>query len=65
MKSDDLIAFQREAAQVISAKIAQEQGYISQTLSLESQNKPPENMATYLQLLRFVYFGLLNELRGG
>jgi adenylate cyclase len=36
LKSDDLIAFQREVAQIISAKIAQEQGYISQTLSLES-----------------------------
>jgi len=53
LKSDDLIAFQREVAQIISAKIAQEQGYISQTLSLESQNKPLEDMATYEAILKY------------
>ena len=36
--------FQRDTAQIIAAMIAQEQGYISQTLSLESQNKPPAQM---------------------
>ena len=53
MKTDDLIAFQRETAQIIAAKIAQEQGHISQTLSLESQNKLPAEMDTYEALLKF------------
>jgi adenylate cyclase len=53
MKTDDLIAFQRETAQNIAAKIAQEQGHISQTLSLESQNKLPAEMDTYEALLKF------------
>ena len=53
MKTNDLIAFQRETSQIIAAKIAQEQGYISQTLSLESQNKPPEEIDTYEALLKF------------
>ncbi len=45
--------FQRDTAQIIAAMIAQEQGYISQTLSLESQNKPPAQMETYEALLKF------------
>ena len=53
MKTDDLIAFQRETAQIVAAKIAQEQGHISQTLSLESQNKLPAEMDTYQALLKF------------
>ncbi|MDB4443980.1 hypothetical protein N9174_01400 [bacterium] len=53
MKTDDLIAFQRETAQNIAARIAQEQGHISQTLSLESQNKLPAEMDTYEALLKF------------
>jgi adenylate cyclase len=53
MKTNDLIAFQRETAQIIAAHIAQEQGHISQTLSLESQNKPPAEMDTYQALLKF------------
>ncbi len=53
MKTDDLIAFQRETAQNIAAKIAQEQGHISQTLSLESQSKLPAEMDTYEALLKF------------
>ena len=53
MKTDDLIAFQRETAQIVAAKIAQEQGHISQTLSLESQNKLPAEMDTYEALLKF------------
>ncbi|MGYP002629586667 len=53
MKTDDLIAFQRETAQIVAAKIAQEQGHISQTLSIESQNKLPAEMDTYEALLKF------------
>jgi len=53
MKTNELIAFQRETAQIVSAKIAQEQGHISQTLSLESQNKLPVEMDTYEALLKF------------
>ncbi len=53
MKTNDLIGFQRETAQIIAAKIAQEQGHISQTLSLESQNKLPAEMDTYEALLKF------------
>ena len=53
MKTNDLVVFQRETAQIVAAKIAQGQGYISQTLSLESQNKPPTEMETYEALLKF------------
>jgi TolB-like protein len=53
MKTNDLMVFQRETAQIIAAKIAQEQGHISQTLSLESQNKPAAEMETYEALLKF------------
>jgi TolB-like protein len=53
LKTNDLIAFQRETAQNIAAHIAQEQGHISQTLSLESGNKLPAEMDTYEALLKF------------
>ena len=53
IKTNDLIAFQRETAQNIAANIAQEQGHISQTLSLESENKLPAEMDTYEALLKF------------
>jgi len=53
MKTNDLVVFQRETAQIVAAKIAQEQGYISQTLSLESQTKSPVEMETYEALLKF------------
>jgi len=53
LKTNDLIVFQRETAQNVAAMIAQEQGHISQTLSLESQNKPPVEMDTYEALLKF------------
>jgi TolB-like protein len=53
MTTHDLMAFLRETAQTVAANIAQEQGYISQTLSLESQNKPPAEMDTYEALLKF------------
>jgi TolB-like protein len=53
MKTNDLMVFQKETAQIITAKIAQEYGLISQTLSLESQNKLPAEMDTYQALLKF------------
>jgi adenylate cyclase len=53
LKTNDLMVFQRKTAQIVAAKIAQEQGHISQTLSLESQNKPPAEMDTYEALLKF------------
>jgi len=53
MKTSDLVAFQRETAQIIADTIAQEKGHISQTLSLESQNKLPAEMDTYEALLKF------------
>ena len=53
MKTDDLMAFQRETAQIVAANIAQEQGHLSQALSLESQNKLPSEMDTYEALLKF------------
>ena len=53
LKTDELMVFQRETAQIIAAKIAQEQGHISQTLSLESQNKLPVEMDTYEALIKF------------
>ena len=40
--------FQRDIAQIIAAMVAQEQGHISQTLSLESQNKSPPQKVTKL-----------------
>lgn len=45
MNPDNLMAFQRGVSQLIAAKIAQEQGFTAQTLALESQNKPPAEMA--------------------
>jgi adenylate cyclase len=51
--ADDLMAFQKDVAQIIAAKIAQDQGYITQTLSLQSQNKPPAEMQTYEAILKF------------
>ena len=53
MSTDNLMAFQRRVPQIIAAKIAQDQGFITQTLSLESQNKPPAEMATYEAILKF------------
>lgn len=53
LKTDDLMVFQRETAQIVAAKIAQEQGHIYQTLALESQNKLPAEMGTYEALLIF------------
>jgi len=53
MRTADLMAFQRETAQNIAANIAQEQGHISQTLSLESQNKLPAEMDTYEALMKY------------
>jgi tetratricopeptide (TPR) repeat protein len=53
LKTDDLMAFQRTTAQIIAANIAQEQGHLSQALSLESQNKLPSEMDTYEALLKF------------
>ena len=53
LKITDLIAFQEAVAQLIAARIAQEQGIITRTLSLESRNKPPSEMETYEAILRF------------
>jgi TolB-like protein len=53
LKTVDLVAFQGEVAQIIAAKIAQEQGIITKTLSLESRNKPPSEMETYEAILKF------------
>ena len=53
LKTDELMVFQRETAQIVAAMIAQEQGHVSQTLSLESQNKPPVEMDTYEALIKF------------
>jgi adenylate cyclase len=53
MNTDDLMAFQQEVSQMIAARIAQDQGYIAQTLSLESHHKPPAEMETYEAILKF------------
>ena len=48
-----LIAFQEEVARVVAAKIGNEFGIISRTLSIESKNKPPTELTTYEAILRF------------
>jgi adenylate cyclase len=53
LKTANLSAFQEEVAQIIAARIAQEQGIIARTLSLESRNKPPSEMETYEAILKF------------
>ncbi len=53
INTEDLMGFQREIAQMIAAKIAQDQGYITQTLALESLHKPPAEMETYEAILKF------------
>ena len=53
LKTAGLIAFQEEVAQIIATMIAQEQGIITKTLSLESRNKPPSEMETYEAILKF------------
>jgi TolB-like protein len=53
MNTDDLMAFQQEVSQMIAARIAHDQGYITQTLSLESHSKLPAEMETYEAILKF------------
>ncbi len=54
-----LIAFQEHVSQVIAAKIAGEQGIISQTLSIESRHKAPASLETYEAILRYYQFDLI------
>ena len=52
----DLFAFQEEVAQIIAATIAEEEGFIARTLSIESRNKPPSEMETYEAIHKFYKF---------
>jgi TolB-like protein len=56
LKTVDLFTFQQEIAQIISAIIAEQEGLIVKTLSLESRNKPPAEMETYEAIHKFYKF---------
>jgi adenylate cyclase len=56
LKTVDLFAFQEEVAQIISATIAEQEGFIAKALSLESRNKPPSEMETYEAIHKFYRF---------
>jgi len=56
LKTVDLFAFQEEVAQIIAATIAEEEGFIARTLSLESRNTPPSEMETYEAIHKFYKF---------
>jgi adenylate cyclase len=56
LKTADLFVFQEEVAQIIAAMIAEQEGFIARTLSLESRNKPPSNMETYEAIHKFYKF---------
>lgn len=52
----DLFNFQEEVAQVIAATVAEQEGFIVKTLSLESRNKPPADIETYEAIHKFYKF---------
>ena len=56
LETVDLFAFQEEVAHVIAATIAEQEGFIVKTLSLESRNKPPAEMETYEAIHKFYKF---------
>ncbi len=56
LKTVDLFAFQEEVAQIVSATIAEQEGFIARILSLESRNKPPSKMETYEAIHKFYKF---------
>ncbi len=56
LKTADLFAFQEEVAQIIAATVAEQEGFIVRTLSLESRNKPPSEMETYEAIHKFYKF---------
>jgi TolB-like protein len=56
LKTADLFAFQEEVAQIIAARIAEQEGFIVSTLSLESRKKPPSEMETYEAIHKFYKF---------
>jgi tetratricopeptide (TPR) repeat protein len=56
LKTADLFAFQEEVAQIIAAIIAEQEGFIVRTLSLESRKKPPSEMETYEAIHKFYKF---------
>jgi TolB-like protein len=56
LKTTDLFAFQEEVAQIIAAIIAEQEGFIVRTLSLESRKKPPSEMETYEAIHKFYKF---------
>lgn len=56
LKTVDLFAFQEEVAQIVAATIAEQEGFVARTLSLESRNKPPSEMSTYEAIHKFYKF---------
>jgi adenylate cyclase len=56
LKTADLFTFQEEVAQIIAATIAEEEGFIARTLSIESRNTPPSEMETYEAIHKFYKF---------
>ncbi len=53
MEASKFLAFQERVVQIIAAKTSGEFGIISQTMAVESKNKPPTKLTTYEAILRF------------
>jgi len=56
LTNGDVITFQEEIASNISSTIAEEQGFICQTISKESKYKPPAELKTYEAILKFYMY---------
>ena len=53
LETAQLISFQEEVAKAIAGKISCEDGIVSKTLSIESNEKHPSDLKTYEAMLRF------------
>ena len=56
--AEGLISFQEGIADTVAGKIACEAGIISRTLTLESKQKPPNELKTYEAILRYYEFNV-------
>jgi len=56
LETVDLFNYQEEIGKIIAATIAEQEGIIVKTLSLESRNKPPTEMETYEAIYKFYKF---------
>ena len=56
--AEGLISFQEGIANTVAGKITCEAGIISRTLTLESKQKPPNELKTYEAILRYYEFNV-------